>query len=85
MQTNRFADGNGTLDGEFAGPLVAASVGLCAGVFVGGWLAFDTRHWELFRAIVDGTPVVSFLHIGLFLFVLAVLFGTGVASARADE
>lgn len=84
MQSNRLSD-DSTFDREFAGPLVAAIIGAAAGFFVGGWLAFDTGHWEEFRYVVDNTPLVSFLHIGIILFVVAVLLGTGVASVSASK
>jgi hypothetical protein len=50
----------------------ATAAALVAGVWVGGWIAFETDHWQGFKSLVEGAPVGSALHVGLLFFLVAV-------------
>lgn len=65
--------------------LAIACVSLLAGIFVGGWIAFETPYWRSFRGAVEGLPVVSALHVGIALFVVAVGIGVVVAYRRPPK
>ena len=52
--------------------LAVGATSLLAGVVLGGWLAFETRHWEAFKSLVEGSAAVGVtLAVGLCLLALA--------------
>lgn len=52
--------------------LAVGVTSLLAGVVLGGWLAFETGHWEGFESLVEGTVVGAGLAVGLCLLALGV-------------
>lgn len=51
-----------------AGVLTAA----VAGVWLGGWLAFETAYWRGFKSLVESTPADAGLPVGAVLLLVAV-------------
>jgi hypothetical protein len=58
---------------SLASHLAVAVTALAAGVVTGGWLAFETGHWEGFKATIEGLAGGGLLLAGGLLAVTAVV------------
>lgn len=56
---------------EWVSSLISTSLSLVGGVAIGGWIAFESSYWQVFRSLVERIPVGSALSLGLVLVVAA--------------
>ncbi|EJN57098.1 hypothetical protein [Halogranum rubrum] len=62
-----------------------AATALLGGVFVGGWLAFQTPYWRAFKALVEGLPLLSGLHLGILLLLVGIVGKTALQTLVTER